>query len=86
MADLAERITSLSPEQRALFELLRKQKRQPAIDRIPRRTTAGPCPLSFGQQRIWFMEQWQPGTAAYNVMLPLRLRGALDVARLRRCL
>ena len=86
MADLAERITSLSPEQRALFELLRKEKRQPATNGIPRRTNAGPCPLSFGQQRIWFMEEWQPGTAAYNVVLPLRLRGPLDVPRLRRSL
>src|SRR5215510_1093217 len=86
MADLAERITSLSPEQRALFELLRKEKRQPAANGIPRRSSAGPCPLSFGQQRIWFMEQWQPGTAAYNVVLPLRLQGSLDVPKLRRCL
>src|ERR1043165_1635890 len=43
-------------------------------------------PLSYGQQRLWFLEQLRPGEAAYNVPLPLRLRGALDAARLHRAL
>jgi amino acid adenylation domain-containing protein len=36
-------------------------------------------PLSFAQQRLWFLDRLQPGTAAYNIAFGLRLRGALDV-------
>src|SRR5689334_7510075 len=33
--------------------------------------------LSYGQERLWFLEQWAPGNGAYNVSLGLRLRGRL---------
>jgi amino acid adenylation domain-containing protein len=38
--------------------------------------------LSFAQERLWFVEQWEPGTATYNLPLAVRVRGALDVAAL----
>ncbi|MBV9108002.1 MAG: amino acid adenylation domain-containing protein, partial [Gemmatimonadetes bacterium] len=44
----------------------------------------GPLPLSFAQQRLWFLDQLQPGSAAYNVAHALRLRGRLDVRALER--
>nr|WP_281404395.1 non-ribosomal peptide synthase/polyketide synthase [Pyxidicoccus fallax] len=40
--------------------------------------------MSFAQQRLWFLEQLQPGTALYNVPVAVRLRGALDVSVLER--
>ncbi|MET0396030.1 MAG: amino acid adenylation domain-containing protein, partial [Longimicrobiaceae bacterium] len=43
-------------------------------------------PLSFAQQRLWFIHQFAPESAAYNMPHPLRLRGALDVGALRRSL
>ncbi|HEX2077990.1 MAG TPA: amino acid adenylation domain-containing protein [Longimicrobium sp.] len=43
-----------------------------------------PLPLSFAQQRLWFLDQFEPGTALYNVPSALRLSGALDVAALER--
>ncbi|HEU0299006.1 MAG TPA: amino acid adenylation domain-containing protein, partial [Longimicrobium sp.] len=43
-------------------------------------------PLSFAQQRLWFLEQLEPGRSAYNVPVALRLRGALDAAVLERAL
>ncbi|WP_406148841.1 condensation domain-containing protein [Streptomyces sp. NBC_01012] len=42
--------------------------------------------LSFAQQRLWFMQQIDPGTTLYNVPTVLRLRGALDQGRLGRAL
>ncbi|MEV1047017.1 condensation domain-containing protein [Streptomyces sp. NPDC049916] len=42
--------------------------------------------LSFAQQRLWFMQQIDPGTTLYNVPTVLRLRGTLDRAALGRAL
>lgn len=53
---------------------------------VPRRPEGTVPPLSFAQERLWFMEQFAPGTAAYNIPVARRLRGPLDVAALRRAL
>ena len=46
----------------------------------------GALPLSFAQQRLWFIEQLRPGQSTYNVPAALRLRGALDAGALERAL
>ncbi|GAB2963519.1 non-ribosomal peptide synthase/polyketide synthase [Saccharothrix stipae] len=51
---------------------------------IPR--TDGDVPLSFAQQRLWFLDQFQPGGTEYVTPLAVRLRGELDVPRLERAL
>lgn len=43
-------------------------------------------PLSFAQQRIWYWEQLEPGTATYNLCSALRLEGDLDLAVFERSL
>ncbi len=45
-----------------------------------------PLPLSFAQQRLWFIDRLQPGSPAYNIPFALRLKGALDVGALERSL
>ena len=51
---------------------------------IVARTRSGAVPLSFGQQRLWFLAQLQAGSAAYNVPLAWRLTGVLDLPALQR--
>ena len=41
-------------------------------------------PLSFAQQRLWFLDQLRPGSAAYNLGYAIRLSGPLDAGALRR--
>lgn len=40
-------------------------------------------PLSYAQERVWFMDQIAPGAAAYHIAIPLRVRGPLDAGALR---
>ncbi|MDQ3804120.1 MAG: amino acid adenylation domain-containing protein, partial [Acidobacteriota bacterium] len=46
----------------------------------------GELPLSFAQQRLWFIDQLEPGNAAYNMPAAVRMRGPLDLAALERTL
>ncbi|MGF1426682.1 amino acid adenylation domain-containing protein [Kitasatospora sp. LaBMicrA B282] len=59
------------------------EARQPAIGQADR---SRPLPLSFGQQRLWFLDQLEPGSAEYLVPLTWRLHGPLDTDALRTAL
>ncbi|HEX3525655.1 MAG TPA: amino acid adenylation domain-containing protein [Thermoanaerobaculia bacterium] len=91
---MSQRLASLSLAERArLFEKLRDKKRSedaagsPAVPALlPRDRTAGPPPLSFAQQRLWFLDRLAPGDAAYNIATPVSITGLLDPGRLRRSL
>ncbi|HEX8245282.1 MAG TPA: amino acid adenylation domain-containing protein, partial [Longimicrobium sp.] len=50
---------------------------------IPRADRSAPLPASFAQERMWFLQQLDPQSPAYNVPVALRLRGALDADALR---
>ncbi|HVR97714.1 MAG TPA: condensation domain-containing protein, partial [Thermoanaerobaculia bacterium] len=84
MSDRSKQIENLSPDQMDLL-LRRLQRKRPGreLDRIERRAGGeAALPLSFSQQRLWFLDQLTPGTSAYNVPTALRLRGRLDAAAL----
>jgi amino acid adenylation domain-containing protein len=46
----------------------------------------GPPPLSFSQERIWFLQQMVPTSKAYNFQATLRFKGRLDVGLLQESL
>ncbi|WP_269856944.1 non-ribosomal peptide synthase/polyketide synthase [Streptomyces sp. RPT161] len=53
---------------------------------IPRADRTRPLPLSFAQQRLWFLDRLRPGDARYNSAVALRLTGPLDCAALSRAI
>ncbi|MEO6192136.1 MAG: amino acid adenylation domain-containing protein, partial [Thermoanaerobaculia bacterium] len=53
---------------------------------IPRAGTAGPLPLSFAQERLWFLDRLESAGSAYNVVNALRLTGRLEPASLEHAL
>src|SRR4029077_2054022 len=65
----------------ALAALQERAVAQPAVMRASR---ARDLPLSFAQERLWFLDQLVPGDAFYNIPAALRVRGALDVGALGR--
>ncbi|MBV9124021.1 MAG: AMP-binding protein, partial [Planctomycetes bacterium] len=77
MSLTSKSVAELSPqEKRALLaQLLRRKAGK-----------SGSFPLSFAQQRLWFLEQMDPGGTSYNVPLAARLSGVLDLAALEKSL
>jgi len=84
-AGLNERLANLSPAKKALLELRLKQNRFHE-QTIPRRPSRDSAPLSFAQQRLWFLNQLEPESPAYNESRAYRLSGVLDMAALQRAL
>jgi amino acid adenylation domain-containing protein len=58
----------------------------PARPPVTRRERPDRLPLSFAQQRLWFVDQAEEANAGYDVPRALRLRGSLDVAALQTAL
>ena len=87
MTDLKRRIGELTPELRIRLEQrLQARANKNALPAIPRRPERDSYPLSFSQQRLWFLQQWDPQSCSYNDTFALRLQGPLDAAALRQAL
>ena len=67
--------SSIEDKRTHLAELLKKKARAPKQ-----------FPLSFAQQRLWFVDQLDPGSPLYNIPLAVELKGNLNVAVLQRSL
>jgi hypothetical protein len=74
MTDLTTRLQQLSPSKLKLLSLLRS-KQDGAVKRYP---------LSYAQQRLWFIDQLDPGNPTYNLAVGLLLTGNLDETVLQR--
>ena len=82
------RIAALSPAKRALLELGLGENGSEASARqiVPRRAASDSAPLSFAQQRLWFLNQLEPESPAYNESRAIRLSGSLDLDALKKAL
>jgi len=83
----ADARSQMSAAKRALLEKRLAGRAHDAADRqsISRRQRVGPVPLSFSQQRLWFLSQLEPELVAYNISEAVRLAGKLDVPVLNWC-
>nr|QEO74872.1 condensation domain-containing protein [uncultured bacterium] len=89
MSDVYADLAGLSPQRRRLLDLLLQQEPAGSVSTsapIPRRTVDHDLPLSFAQQRLWFLEQLDPGNTGYVMDTALNLSGMLDVSALERTL
>ncbi|MCX4743959.1 non-ribosomal peptide synthase/polyketide synthase [Kitasatospora sp. NBC_01287] len=81
--DLTPRAVFTHPTPAALARLLTEEQHRsaglPAIVAVARETAP---PMSYAQQRLWFLDEFAPGGAEYVTALALRLRGALDLGAL----
>ncbi len=74
MNDISQRMKSLSPEKRELLALQLKK----------RGSQFNSFPLSFAQQRLWLLDQLEPGNSSYNIPTAIHFRGRLDVVALEQ--
>ena len=87
--DLSRRIAEMSPGRRAYLErLLESRAAVPEAAQLrPRPRSSGvPVPCSFAQQRLWFLDRLDPGSAAYIIVSALPLPGTIDVEALEMAL
>ena len=83
IAELAERIGAAPGDGRAPAPANAAGE---ISDRIVRSEWRGEAPLSFAQERLWFLEQLEPGLAFNNIPIALCLEGSLNAAALERAL
>lgn len=82
MSDISRRLEGLSEEQKSLL-LLRLSHKKAGMSGVDKERQLRPMargesiPLSFAQQRLWFIDQFSPQNAAYNVPGAVRLEGRL---------
>ncbi|MBC1235669.1 non-ribosomal peptide synthetase [Nostoc sp. 2RC] len=77
-------LSNLSPAKKALLEKLKAGKFQ--ADTIPKRQISHNIPLSFSQQRLWFIDQLYHGSSFYNIPIAFHIKGHLNITALRRSL
>ena len=70
----------------AIMELLNATRSIDSHDVIPVADRSQPLPLSFGQERLWFLNELEPGSSLYNIPTAIKLSGELDIDALKSAL
>ncbi|MEH2149874.1 amino acid adenylation domain-containing protein [Nostoc sp.] len=78
----APTIAELAPN----IQRLQQQDLELAAPPILRRAENAELPLSYAQQRLWFLDQFEPNSASYNIPFGLRLVGSVNVDALQQSL
>ena len=80
--EFSTRRQRLSPTKQGLLQKWKRGELAEASEKqaIPRRSGSGPIPLSFAQQRLWFIDQLIPNSPVYNFSAALLLAGSLNFA------
>jgi amino acid adenylation domain-containing protein len=88
MSTGAKKRFQISEAKQALLEQLLKEEGldSDAGPTIPRRNRAEPLPLSYAQQRLWFLDRLVPGNPFYNIDAIVPIRAAVEVEILERTL
>ena len=86
MSEILNNIITLSDEKRELLELLLRKQGIDVTRSVMTRTRrdTDTFPLSFAQQRLWFLSQLEPDSPAYNIPLAIRIKGKCDSSLLER--
>ncbi|MBN8472056.1 amino acid adenylation domain-containing protein [Corallococcus exiguus] len=84
--ELSVRTLFEAPTVAALAELLQGTHAGTRLPALVRARREGPLPLSFAQQRLWFLDRLEPGSPFYNMPAALWLEGTLDVGALEHAL
>jgi len=85
-ASIADRIANLSAAKKALLQLKLEGKSTPGLNMRIIHRQADRAPLSFAQQRLWFLDRWETGSSLYNVPRILRISGPLNLKALSQSL
>lgn len=75
-ATLIEQAALIASKEQSSGSVVIEQVTQEGID----------LPLSFAQQRLWFIDQLEPGTDQYNMPMAFRVKGKLDIAAMQKAL
>ena len=87
MSEYRKRIAKLSPAKlNLLSQRLNKSSAERRLAIQPRSKVLTNLPLSFAQQRLWFLDQLEPGNPFYNIHAAVRLRGPIQASVIERCL
>ena len=87
MSDIAKQISGLSAEKRQLLEqYLKTQGLNLSNVILPQRRDTNKFPLSFAQQRLWFLDQLEPNTTVYNIPDTHYFDGPINLDALERSL
>src|SRR5436305_1991506 len=78
MDALSDRLKNLSPAKRKALKALLRGRGVEQNRTIPRRSDQRSFPLSFAQERLWFLHQIDPTLAAYNMCGGIRMRFPIE--------